>query len=95
MLHRLFLVAALLAAAMPEARAAASASATAYGKARTLLHRMESDPKRLRYRHHWLGVIAAFNEVASDYPTSPEAPDAVFTAAKLWARLHTVSHRTS
>src|SRR2546428_4156165 len=65
----------------------------AYEQARRQYFSLHDNKARQQYRQNWLTVIDAFERVAGDYPDSPEAPQATYTAAELWSDLHRISQR--
>ncbi len=80
---------------LTDASAAAAPSATAYRQAQQQAQRLQQDKRRRHFRHHWIKVLAALDQVAEDYPKSPEAPRALSQAADLWSRLAAISKRES
>lgn len=81
--------------AKPVAHAQPNPAAQAYATARAQYDLLDGNAKQQRFRHNFMGVIAAFTAIASQYPQSPEAPRALYMAGQLWARLQRVSHRVS
>ena len=78
---------------VPPAFAATAESTTAYRQAEQQAQRLKKDTRRWRFRHHWLKVLAALDQVAEDYPKSAEAPRALSHAAELWSALAAFSKR--
>ena len=67
------------------------AAEEAYQEARTAYYALKGDAVRRKLRHHWLNVARRFESVATDYPKSPRAPDALFTAGELMNELSRIS----
>lgn len=63
----------------------------AYQGARRSYYALKDDASRRKLRHHWLNVVRKFEAVASRFPKSDRAPDALFTAAELLSELSRVS----
>ncbi len=62
-----------------------------YQAARKGYYALKKDPKRRKFRDSWLTVAHRFESVAKRYPTSPRAPDSLFTAAQLLSDLSRIS----
>ncbi len=62
-----------------------------YQAARKGYYALKKDPKRRKFRDSWLTVAHRFESVAKKYPTSPRAPDSLFTAAQLLSDLSRIS----
>ena len=72
----------------PVAVAASSAAADeAYREAKGAYTRLKTDEAKRKFRHHWLNVAHKFDKVASRWPKSDRAPEALFTAAELYSDL--------
>ncbi|RKH12919.1 N-acetylmuramoyl-L-alanine amidase [Corallococcus sp. CA047B] len=63
----------------------------AYQQARRAYYALKDDASRRKLRHHWLNVVHRFEAVASHYPKSDRAPDALFTAGDLLQELSRIS----
>lgn len=63
----------------------------AYQQARGAYYSLKADAARRKLRHHWLNVAHKFEGVASGFPKSDRAPDALFTAAELLNELSRIS----
>jgi len=80
----------LLGAAIP-ARADPPPAEAAYQKARRAFYRFKADKSRQKFRHNWQRVAARFEKVASQFPDSSRAPDALYTAGRLYLGLYEIS----
>jgi N-acetylmuramoyl-L-alanine amidase len=67
------------------------AAEEAYQQARTAYYALKGDAARRKLRHHWLSVANRFESVATDFPKSDRAPDALFTAGELMSELSRIS----
>jgi N-acetylmuramoyl-L-alanine amidase len=67
------------------------AAEEAYQEARTSYYALKGDAARRKLRHHWLSVVSRFESVASDFPKSERAPDALYTAGELMSELSRIS----
>jgi N-acetylmuramoyl-L-alanine amidase len=67
------------------------AAEEAYQSARKAYYSLKGDAARRKLRHHWLNVVGRFESVATDYPKSERAPDALFTAGELMTELSRIS----
>lgn len=67
------------------------AAEEAYQEARSAYYVLKGDAVRRKLRHHWLNVARRFEAVSTDFPKSPRAPDALFTAAELMNDLSRIS----
>jgi N-acetylmuramoyl-L-alanine amidase len=67
------------------------AAEEAYQEARKAYYALKGDAARRKMRHHWLKVANRFESVATDFPKSDRAPDALFTAGELMSELSRVS----
>lgn len=77
---------------LPAAGAAPSANADdAYQRAKSEYQKLKGDEKRRGLRHHWLNVGKRFDVVASKYPRSDRAPEALFMSGQLFADLSRLS----
>ena len=74
-------------------RAATVESTTAFRQAEQQALRLKKNKQRRHFRHNWLKVLATLDQVAEDYPKSPEAPRALSHAAELWGQLAAFSKR--
>ncbi|NBD11083.1 MULTISPECIES: N-acetylmuramoyl-L-alanine amidase [Corallococcus] len=63
----------------------------AYQQARRAYYALKDDSARRKLRHHWLNVVHRFESVASRFPKSDRAPDALFTAGDLLQELSRIS----
>ncbi|MBI3185054.1 MAG: N-acetylmuramoyl-L-alanine amidase [Myxococcales bacterium] len=77
--------------AAPPAWAGEDAAEPAYQQARTAYYELKGDAEKRKLRHHWLNTARKFAQVASRYPTSPRAPDALYTAGGLYSELSQLS----
>ncbi len=73
------------------ALAAPDPAEQSYQAARKGYYALKKDPKRRKFRDSWLTVAHRFERVAKKYPTSPRAPDSLFTAAQLLSDLSRIS----
>ena len=73
------------------ARAGPPPSEAAYQKARRAFYRFKDDKEKQKFRHNWKNVAGKFEAVAEKYPDSSRAPDALFTAGKLYHDLYKIS----
>ena len=67
------------------------AAEDAYQEARKAYYELKGDAARRKMRHHWLKVVSRFESVATDFPKSERAPDALFTAGELMSELSRIS----
>lgn len=67
------------------------AAEDAYQEARKAYYALKGDAARRKMRHHWLKVVSRFEAVATDFPKSERAPDALFTAGDLMSELSRIS----
>jgi N-acetylmuramoyl-L-alanine amidase len=82
----------LLALLLPlVAEARRQADETAYEEARRAYYVLKADASRRKLRHHWINVAHKFESVASRYPKSSRAPDALYTAGELFGELSRIS----
>jgi N-acetylmuramoyl-L-alanine amidase len=81
----LLLLSSVAVAAKPDA------AEEAYQEARTAYYALKGDAARRKMRHHWLNVANRFEAVATDFPKSERAPDAMFTAGELMSELSRIS----
>ncbi len=65
----------------------ASPADEAYRDARADYSVLKSDPAKKKFRHHWLNAAHKFEKLAVRWPKSDRAPEALFTAAELYAEL--------
>ncbi|RKH79742.1 N-acetylmuramoyl-L-alanine amidase [Corallococcus sp. AB045] len=63
----------------------------AYQQARRAYYALKDDASRRKLRHHWLNVVHRFEAVATRFPKSERAPDALFTAGDLLQELSRIS----
>ncbi|QAT85486.1 N-acetylmuramoyl-L-alanine amidase domain-containing protein [Corallococcus coralloides] len=63
----------------------------AYQQARRAYYALKDDASRRKLRHHWLNVAHRFESVATRFPKSERAPDALFTAGDLLQELSRIS----
>ena len=73
------------------ARAGTSAADRAYHAAAHDYYRLKSNATQRKYRDNWLKVAKKFDQVAKRYPNSPQAPEALYTAAQLYSELSQIS----
>ena len=81
----IFLLCFLAAAAAPAA--APPAADAAYQEAKSAYAKLKADEAKRKFRHHWLNVAHKFDKVASRWPKSDRAPEALFNAAELYSEL--------
>jgi N-acetylmuramoyl-L-alanine amidase len=82
----------LLALLLPlSAQAKRDPAEAAYEEARRSYYVLKDDAARRKLRHNWLNVASKFEAVASQYPKSARAPDALYTAAELLNSLSRLS----
>jgi N-acetylmuramoyl-L-alanine amidase len=67
------------------------AAEEAYQEARTSYYALKGDAARRKLRHHWLNVANRFEAVATEFPKSDRAPDALYTAGELMNELSRIS----
>jgi len=67
------------------------AAEDAYQEARTAYYALKGDAGRRKLRHHWLNVATRFEAVATGFPKSDRAPDALYTAGELMNELSRIS----
>jgi N-acetylmuramoyl-L-alanine amidase len=67
------------------------AAEEAYQEARTSYYALKGDAGRRKLRHHWLNVAHRFEAVATKFPKSTRAPDALYTAGELMNELSRIS----
>jgi N-acetylmuramoyl-L-alanine amidase len=65
----------------------------AYQDAKSAYTRLKGDEKRRALRHHWQNVAKKFEAVASKYPKSDRAPEALFNSGELNNELSRFSQR--
>ncbi len=66
----------------------------AYQLAKTEYQKLKKDEKRRGLRHHWLNVGKRFDVVATKYPKSDRAPEALFMSGQLFADLSRLSQNS-
>src|SRR3954462_5066253 len=71
--------------------AATGSADEAYEGARRFYYVLKGDAARRKLRHHWLNAASQFEAVATRFPKSARAPDALFTAAELLEELSRIS----
>lgn len=62
-----------------------------YQKARNAFYRFRGDENKKKFRHNWQNLAGIFEKIAEKYPDSPRAPDALFTAGRLYHDLYLIS----
>jgi N-acetylmuramoyl-L-alanine amidase len=68
------------------------AAEEAYQEARKAYYALKGGSEaRRKMRHHWLNVAHRFEAVATEYPKSERAPDALFTVGELMNELSQIS----
>ncbi|MFZ5442204.1 MAG: N-acetylmuramoyl-L-alanine amidase [Myxococcota bacterium] len=65
----------------------------AYQDAKAAYAKLKGDEKRRAFRHHWQNVAKKFEAVASKYPKSERAPEALFNSGELNNELSRFSQR--
>lgn len=73
--------------------ARADAADDAYQDAKSAYAKLKGDAKRRSLRHHWQNVAKKFEAVASKYPKSERAPEALFNSGELNNELSRFSAR--
>jgi len=73
----------------------AASSAQEYEEVRRTYFAFKSDPKKKKFRHDWIQVIARFQGFLAAYPDAEQACRAGYTEAELWRGLHNVSRVNS
>ena len=73
------------------AQAKRDAAEDAYQEARRSYYALKDDAARRKLRHHWLNVARRFESVATRFPRSERAPEALYTAAELLNELSRIS----
>ncbi len=71
-----------------------SAADEAYEAAKTEYAKLKKDEKRRSLRHHWLNVAKRFDTIATKYPKSDRAPEALFMSGQLYSDLSRLSQNT-
>ncbi|MBM4783922.1 MAG: N-acetylmuramoyl-L-alanine amidase [Archangiaceae bacterium] len=74
--------------------AKATAADEAYEAAKTEYAKLKKDEKRRSLRHHWLNVAKRFDTIATKYPKSDRAPEALFMSGQLYSDLSRLSQNT-
>lgn len=69
----------------------ANSSGALYQKAQQSYYLLKSSKKKRAYRHQWVACIKKFIAVYEKYPSSPQAYNALFTAARLYQQLYDVA----
>jgi N-acetylmuramoyl-L-alanine amidase len=92
MIKYVFFMLFLLGVQLPgTARAAPPEYEAAYQKARNAFYRFRGDDQKKKFRHNWQNLAGKFEKIAEKYPDSPRAPDALYTAGRLYHDLYLVS----
>jgi N-acetylmuramoyl-L-alanine amidase len=73
------------------ALAATAAADDAYQGAKAEYQKLKKDEKRRTLRHHWLNVGRRFEAVATKFPRSERAPEALFLSGELFSGLSRLS----
>jgi N-acetylmuramoyl-L-alanine amidase len=73
------------------ARAGAPPYEADYQQARNTFYRFRDDEEKKKFRHNWQNLAEKFVKIAEKYPDSPRAPDALFTAGRLYHDLYLIS----
>ena len=74
--------------------ASTPAADEAYQDAKSVYAKLKGDEAKRKLRHHWLNVAHKFDKVASKWPKSDRAPEALFTAAELYSELSRFSQNS-
>ncbi len=82
---------ALLLALLSTVASSRPADEAAYEKARQSFYALKADPELRKDREHWLSAAARFEAVATRYPESAKAAQALYTAAELRSELSRLS----
>jgi N-acetylmuramoyl-L-alanine amidase len=69
----------------------ANSSGALYQKAQQSYYLLKSSKKKRAYRHQWVACIKKFIAVYEKYPASPQAYNALYTAARLYQQLYDVA----
>ncbi len=77
----------LLVLASSSAGAATDPAERPYQEARSEYQALKKDPARQKLRHAWLNVATRFEKVATSFPRSERAGDALFTAGEVCREL--------
>lgn len=64
---------------------------TLYQKAKQSYYLLKNSRKKRAYRHHWMATIQKFVAVYESDPSSPQAYNAMFTVARLYHQLYSVT----
>ncbi len=59
----------------------------AYQDAKGAYAKLKADEAKRKFRHHWLNVAHKFDRVATKWPKSDRAPEALFNAAEIYSEL--------
>lgn len=81
----------LLFSAVAVASSSRPSADESYAEASKAYQKLKSDPTARKYRHSWQRVAKKLEAVASNFPDSPRAPEALFNAAQLFSDLSRVS----
>jgi N-acetylmuramoyl-L-alanine amidase len=87
----LLAVPSLLAISVPAHAASPQEDELAYRKAAESFYALKADPAKRRARELWVRAAARFEAVAQRYPSSPRAPQALYSAADLYNELSRIS----
>jgi len=69
------------------ASAVSTAADESFRSAKEAYQKLRKDEKRRKFRHHWLNVAKKLESVATKYPKSERAPEALFWSGELSAEL--------
>jgi len=89
-----FLALFLIGVLLGTARAAPPEYETAYQNAREAFYRFRGNEQKKKFRHNWQNLAEKFEKIAEKYPDCPRAPDALFTAGRLYYDLYFISRVT-
>ncbi|NPA49094.1 MAG: AMIN domain-containing protein [Thermodesulfobacteria bacterium] len=89
----LFLLGLVLNLALPLPASSLTEAERAYQQAEKELQRFAASRQKLRYRRHWLKVIARFKNIYRRYPESRVAPRALYRVGRLYEELYGYSGR--
>ncbi|MBL9037735.1 MAG: N-acetylmuramoyl-L-alanine amidase [Archangium sp.] len=71
----------------PTLAAPPSGADEAYQRAKDAYQKLRTDEGRRKFRHHWLNVAKKFEGVATKYPKSERAAEALYSSGDLYAAL--------
>jgi N-acetylmuramoyl-L-alanine amidase len=78
-----------------DSRAATPEYEVKYQEARTKYYSFRRNKEKQKFGHNWKNLAKLFEAIARNYPESQRAPDALFTAGKLYHDLYLISRVAS